>query len=125
MTDMDKPDDIAALEVQLRAALQPVAPPADMSRRLLQRFTGESAPSAHARVAWRWQWPLALAASLALVMIGVRVHSQRQAALEQEQGRQARLQVIEALRMTSHELDRVYRGVQKQDRPESRAADGA
>jgi hypothetical protein len=94
------------LERDLRRALAPVDPPPGFADAVLAHLgTGlpEAAGEARrpSRLVWRWL-PLGLAASLMAAVLG------GAAWLEQQRGRQAALageQVIEALRVTSHELN--------------------
>ena len=98
------------LEERLREALRPADPGEDFTTRVLARVAagehGEAAGRSAARPAWRrLTWGrLALAASLAAaVLIGI---GWRQRELE---GRAARAQLIQALRVTSQKLDLAYR----------------
>jgi hypothetical protein len=114
------------LESELRAALRPVAPSADFTRRLIAevdaKANGAARPS-HKRPAARslW-WASGLAASL-LIAWGVQqhVHAQRELA----QGLEARRQVLQALQMTSQKLDLAYEAVKKQSSSLQDAESGA
>jgi hypothetical protein len=95
------------LEEQLRAALRPLDPAPDFTARVLARLAaqrgGTQVPRApRPRRVWV---PLALAASLAGVLaLSLAWHEWRA-----RQGLEARRQLIQALRVTSEELDLAYR----------------
>jgi len=105
-----------SLDDELRVALKPVDPGPEFTARVLaaveteqQRSAGVSpgpatSPSGGRRVArpWRpWLWP-ALAASLVGALVGARWAEERR---EAERGEQARVQVMQALRLTSSKLN--------------------
>jgi uncharacterized membrane protein YhhN len=94
------------IESRLRAALRPVAPDTDFSRKLLAAVAAEQ-PQARPR----WWIPAALAAS---VLMAVGVQHQVQASREYQNGLRARREVVEALRMTSQKLNLAYETVKSE-----------
>jgi hypothetical protein len=103
------------LESQLRAALRPVEPPKDLSRKVL---AGLEAARGQPRVAHRfsvrdtpWWLSVGLAASL-LIALGLytRIQQERETAA----GLEARREVIQALRLTHQKLDLAYQAVKEQ-----------
>jgi hypothetical protein len=93
------------LEKALRAALRPVDPGEPFTRAVLERLADTPIPApvrTWARPAW-----LALAASLLLTVAGGAAWH----AHHVEEGKQARLQLLEALRVTGRQLDVAYRAV--------------
>jgi len=109
------------IESRIRAALRPVAPSEDFSRKLLARVVadrpgrpGRPKPrrllSASARpLAW---WLTASLAACLILAVGVRQHLEQQRV--QQSGLEARRQVLEALRMTSQKLNLAYQAVKNQ-----------
>ncbi len=106
------------IESRIAAALRPVAPREDFTRKLLARvMTGPPAqPLSHrpfsdsARpLAW---WLTASLAACLILAVGVQQHIQQQR-LRQE-GMEARREVMEALRMTSQKLNLAYDAVKNQ-----------
>jgi hypothetical protein len=108
-------------ERELRQALRPIEPSANFAERLLARLPQVAAPSASAATpidartglrkhVMRWI-PAALAASLVAAVL---VRHELQLRDEIEQGRIAREQLMEALRVTSEKLDVAYRAVNDQ-----------
>lgn len=94
------------LEKQLREALRRVDPPPGFASRVSARM--QSKQRRHWLPAhYRWM-PAALAASLVLSLIVVYGWQWRR----EQQGLEARQQLIEALRLTGEKLDLAYRGVQ-------------
>lgn len=105
-------------EDELRGALRPVDPGADFAARVLAQ-TSRRAPETQSdggkvvrlrRRVLRWL-PLALAATLVAAVL---VRHEYQLRRELEQGRIAREQLMEALRVTSDKLDMAYRAAQGQ-----------
>jgi len=91
------------LEQELRRALQPVDPSPEFAARLL---TGIAIARDRAgAVRQRWWRPTALAASVVLAIgLGFLVY-------QHQQRERAHAQLLEALAITSHSLDRAYRAV--------------
>lgn len=105
------------LESKLRAALRPVAPSADFTRRLIAQAEAKAEATAAAPPAPRrslsqplW-WASGLAATL-LIAFGVQQHVREQR--EVANGLEARRQVLQALQMTSQKLDLAYEAVKSQ-----------
>ena len=99
-------------EQQLRDALRPVDPEEGFEQRVMARVASEP-PRSRAKVT-RWAASLALAASVAFAAIlGVR---QWQDHREQE-GLEARRQLLEALRVTGEKLDVAYQAVNRKSPP--------
>lgn len=101
------------LERRLRAALKPVNPGGDFTARVLARIAaGEPArrvrlPRSPAVVGWLG---FGLAASVVVAVLLAHQWQVRRI----EQGREARRQLIEALRVTDEKLDLAYRVVNGQ-----------
>jgi hypothetical protein len=98
------------LEEALRAALRPVDPGERFTRGVLARLPQEPPERAHGRDApdvWPgWSW-LPLTASVLLVLGAAGLwHAQRV-----REGEEARLQLLQALRVTGQKLDVAYRAV--------------
>jgi hypothetical protein len=106
------------IESKLRAALRPVNPSDEFTRRLAAQFTEQRVvrpapmrvPLARAR-RYGWWVSAGLAASLVL---GVGVQRHAQEVRERQNGAEARREVVEALRMTSQKLDLAYETVKSQ-----------
>lgn len=96
-------------EEQLRNSLRPVDPDEGFAERVMLRIEREPARARAMRFRWL---AAALAASLVL---GVAV-VQWQVRREQE-GLEARKQLIEALRVTGQKLDLAYQAVNRESRP--------
>lgn len=91
------------LEKALRAALQPVDPGEDFSRRVMARAAQEGRRrSFQPHPAW---W--ALAASVLLAAVAVHLYQVHRRA----QGLEARAQLLQALQVTGRKLDVVYRAL--------------
>lgn len=116
------------IETQLRAALRPVAPSEEFSRKLLAQVSVERpAPLRPRRLAAVGR-PLAwwLSASLAAsVVLGIGVHQHLQQQRLQQSGLEARREVLEALRMTSQKLNLAYEAVKSQSTPPPAEQSGA
>jgi hypothetical protein len=104
-------------ESRLRAALRPVSPSEDFSRRLIAQVSTDDG-SKPARRRWfakstRASWWLAtgLAAS---IILAVGVGQQLQHERSQRNGLEARRAVLQALRMTSQKLDLAYEAVKNE-----------
>ena len=104
----------AELERRLRNALGRVDPPEGFVPRLLARIAAEPAPAARpGRAGAVASWlTLGLAASVVLAVLLAHEWQARRL----EQGREARRQLIEALRVTDDKLDLVYRAVNIRER---------
>jgi hypothetical protein len=94
------------LEKQLRESLRPAAPDDGFAERISTRLAVRQLRRRRLSAPFLWA-PAALAASLVL---GFTVVHQWELRREQ-QGLQARRQLIEALRVTGEKLDLAYRGV--------------
>ena len=97
------------LERRLRAALRTVDPGEGFAPRLLARMAAEPAQSARpARAGAVASW-LALGLAASVVLAVLLAHEWQVRRLEQ--GREARRQLIEALRVTDQKLNLAYRAV--------------
>ena len=106
-------------EQQLREALQPVEPDEGFDQRVMARIAGEPA-RARTKVT-RWV-SLALAASAAFAaIIGTNEWQQRR----EQQGLEAREQLLEALRLTGEKLDLAYQAVNREAPPPADDGSGA
>jgi negative regulator of sigma E activity len=98
-------------EQQLRDALRPVDPEEGFDQRVMARIANEPA---RARTKARWVVPLAIAASLAFVaVLGTYQWQERR----EQQGLEARRQLLEALRLTGEKLDVAYQAVNRESPP--------
>lgn len=95
------------LESQLRAALRPVAPAADLRDRV---FAGLPSNRPHRRRMGLW-WGAGIAASL---LLALGLYSHVQSARETAAGLEARREVLQALRVTHQKLDLAYQSVKDQ-----------
>lgn len=113
-------------EDRLRDALRPVDPDeagldGEFARRVMSRIESEpSRPSRPPVARFRWL-PAALAAS---AVLGIFVIHEWQIRREQ-QGLEARRQLIEALRLTGEKLDLAYQAVNSGSQPEAGSGSGA
>lgn len=107
-------------EDELRRQLRPVDAPAGFAERVMRALPAENKPAlvsavppARPRAPFRhFGMPAALAASLlAAVLLGQHVAVERERLAERE-GREASLELMQALRLTSKKLDIVYQAVQ-------------
>ena len=113
----DMHDDMGTdpLERQLRAALKPRDPPEGFAAGVMARVAAEPAAPLHARrpapavAGWLG---FGLAASVVLAVLLAHQWQVRRI----EQGREARRQLLEALRVTDEKLDLTYRVVNAQPR---------
>jgi len=109
------------LEVQLRGALRAVDPGEEFAQRVLSRIAHDSTRSRRFAKA-RYQWfPAALAAA---VVLGFLITHDRQMRREQ-QGLEARKELLEALRVTGAKLDLAYRVVNDEARVSASEISGA
>jgi hypothetical protein len=101
------------LERRLRAALRTVDPGAGFAPRVLARIAAEPAPAVRpARAGAVAGWlTFGLAASMVLAVLLAHEWQLRRL----EQGREARRQLIEALRVTDEKLNLAYRAVNGRD----------
>jgi hypothetical protein len=105
-------------EGELRRALRPVDAPDGFTERLMSALPADAKPvpvraTRIAPRAWshRFAMPAALAASLLLaVLLGQQVSVENERRAEQR-GREASLELMQALRVTSQKLDLVYEAV--------------
>jgi negative regulator of sigma E activity len=100
-------------EQQLRDALRPVDPEEGFERRVMARVAREPART-RASKATRWAASLALAASMAFAAI---FGAQEWQAHREQQGLEARRQLLEALRLTGENLDVAYQAVNRESPP--------
>jgi len=106
---MSEHRDNEELERRLRAALQTVDPGEGFAPRLLARMAAEPAQSARpARAGAVASW-LAFGLAASVVLAVLLAHEWQVRRLEQ--GREARRQLIEALRVTDQKLNLAYRAV--------------
>ena len=108
-------------EDELRRQLRPVGAPEGFAERVMRSLPADpkpalvsaAAPPARTRTPVRqFGMPAALAASLlAAVLLGQHVAVERERLAERE-GREASLELMQALRLTSKKLDIVYQAVQ-------------
>lgn len=104
----------AELERRLRNALGKVDPPEGFVPRLLARIATEPPPATRpARAAAVASW-LAFGLAASVVLAALLAHEWQARRLEQ--GREARRQLIEALRVTDDKLDLAYRVVNTHER---------
>jgi hypothetical protein len=117
---MKPPNSNEHFEDEMRRHLRPVDAPEDFTERLMRALPADAkpvlvsssaTPRARAR-ARQFGVPAALAASLLVaVMLGKHVAVEREQIAEQ-QGREASLELMRALRLTSEKLDIAYQAVQ-------------
>ncbi|MEO8016728.1 MAG: hypothetical protein ABI769_02860 [Pseudomonadota bacterium] len=110
-----------SFEDELRRQLRPIDAPDGFTERLVRALPADAEPTlissnitpARARSRMRqFGMPAALAASLLVaVLLGQHVAVQHQQVAEQ-QGREASLKLMQALRLTSQKLDIAYQAVQ-------------
>jgi hypothetical protein len=99
-------------EHQLRDALRPVDPEEGFEQRVMARVASEPARS-RAKVT-RWAASLALVASVAFAaVLGAYQWQERR----EQQGLEARRQLLEALRVTGEKLDLAYQAVNRESPP--------
>jgi hypothetical protein len=101
------------LERHLRAALRPRDPPAGFGAGVMARIAAQPAEPRRARPPALVSWVgFGLAASVVLAVLLTHQWQVRRI----EQGREARRQLLEALRVTDEQLDLTYRVVNPQPR---------
>ena len=98
-------------EQKLREALRPVDPDEGFEQRLMSRIARE--PARPRRKVTRWM-SLALAASVAFAAV---IGTQQWRLHREQQGLEARRQLIEALRVTGEKLDVAYQAVNRESQP--------
>lgn len=99
-------------EQQLHDALRPVDPEEGFEQRVMARVASEP-PRSRTRVT-RWAASLALAASVAFAaVLGTHQWQERR----EQQGLEARRQLLEALRVTGEKLDVAYQAVNRESPP--------
>jgi negative regulator of sigma E activity len=98
-------------EQQLRDVLRPVEPEEGFEQRVMARIAGERS-RARSKVT-RWV-SVALAASVAFAAI---LGTHEWQVRREEQGLEARKQLIEALRLTGEKLDVAYQAVNRESSP--------
>jgi negative regulator of sigma E activity len=106
-------------EQQLREALQPVEPAEGFEQRVMARLAREGSRR-HAKVT-RWV-SVALAASVAFAAI---VGTQQWQARREQEGLEARRQLLEALQLTGEKLDLAYQAVNREEPPTDDDESGA
>ncbi len=99
------------LEDQLRQALRPVDPDEEFAQRVMRRIESERAPPRRSQTRRLQWWHVAVAASAVLTLIVVHDWQTRR----EQQGLEARRQLIEALRLTGEKLDIAYQVVNEDD----------
>jgi hypothetical protein len=109
------------LDDELRGALRPVDPGEEFVQRVLSRVARDSARSRRPAKA-RYQWlSAALAASIVLGFLITHDWQMRR----EQQGLEARKQLLEALRVTGAKLDLAYRVVNDEARASASEISGA
>jgi hypothetical protein len=98
------------LESRLRASLRPLAPRAELEKKLIASVT--RTPHHARRMPRRARWLSAAAAAFLLIAVGIQIRVQEQR--ERANGLEARRQVVEALRMTSQKLNLAFETVKSQ-----------
>jgi negative regulator of sigma E activity len=99
-------------EQQLRDALRQVDPEEGFEQRVMARVARE--PTRSRAKLTRWAAGLALAASMAgIAVLGAHQWQERR----EEQGLEARRQLLEALRLTGEKLDVAYQAVNRESPP--------
>jgi hypothetical protein len=107
-------------EQQLRDALRPVDPEKGFDQRVMARIAGE--PARRRAKLTRWAASLAIAASVAfLAILGAYQWQEHR----EQQGLEARRQLLEALRVTGEKLDVAYQAVNRESPPRTHDGSGA
>ena len=99
-------------EQELRDALRPVDPEEGFEQRVMARIAAEPARS-RSKV-WRWASVVAIAATMAFAAI---LGAQQWQERREQQGLEARRQLLEALRVTGEKLDLAYQAVNRESQP--------
>jgi hypothetical protein len=100
-------------EQQLRDALRPIDPEEGFEQRVMARVANEAKPK-RSRVT-RWVAGFALAASVTgVAILGAHQWQERR----EQQGLEARRQLLEALRVTGEKLDVAYQAVNRESPPD-------
>lgn len=98
-------------EDQLRRALERKDPSQDFAAGVLARVSAKRRPRA---IANRFQWPAwtaaAVAASVLLASTGLDL--ERRQRIAREQGEEARAQLLQAMEITSEQLNKIHKKVQ-------------
>jgi hypothetical protein len=105
-----KPEEMDAMEWELRSALERRAAPESLKRNLLVRRRKRTAERRHARIVV-WQRLAAMFVLAAALGGGYAWHAHE----EQRRGEAAREQVLNALRMTNEALDQVGAQLETRD----------
>lgn len=106
-------------EQQLREALRPVEPEEGFEQRVMARIASEGSRR-RAKVT-RWV-SVALAASVAFAaIVGTRQWQERR----EQEGLEARRQLLEALQLTGEKLDLAYQAVNREEAPPTDEESGA
>jgi hypothetical protein len=109
------------LDDELRRALRPVDPGEEFAQRVVARIARDSTVSRRHAIA-RYQWlPAALAASVVLGFLTTHDWRMR----HEQQGLEARKELLEALRVTGAKLDLAYRVVNDEARAPASEISGA
>jgi hypothetical protein len=106
-------------EEQLRDALRPIDPDEGFEQRVMSRIEREPVQAQPKQFRWL---PAALAASTVFALaIGTHEWQVRR----EQEGREARKQLIEALRVTGEKLDLAYQAVNRESQPTKDDGSGA
>ena len=106
-------------EQQLRDALRPVDPAEGFDERVMARMAGERQRTRSRTTRWV---SLAVAASMAFAAI---LGTHQWQMHREQQGLEARRQLLEALRVTGEKLDLAYQAVNREVQPPSDDGSGA
>jgi len=112
-----------ALQLRLRAALRRVDPGEGFAPGVMARIAAEPARTARPARAGAVAGWLAFGLAASLVLAALLAHEWQARRLEQ--GREARRQLLEALRVTDEKLNLAYRAVNSQERAASAEHSGA
>jgi hypothetical protein len=98
-------------EDQLRRALERRDPSPDFAARVLAQTSGTRRPGLRStRLDWRPWFAAAVAASLLIAATGLDLT--RRDRMQREEGEEARAQLIQALSITSAQLNKIHKKVQ-------------
>lgn len=106
-------------EEQLRSALRPIDPEEGFEQRVMSRIEREPMPVRAKRLRWL---PAALAAS---TIFAVAIGTHEWQVRREQEGLEARKQLIEALRVTGEKLDLAYQAVNRESQPATNDGSGA